>query len=227
MKSIWNPTTKDLVKKYVAYRIPPIRDLVFPRYRYGIDPAQLAFLVNGIESTKETGGAVLEIGVSWGHTSVFLLEHLRSTQSQQPVVLIDTFEGFVESSMRYEVVHRGKRRSDIDRFRYCSPTIFEHNLRRLGYDNFKIIVGDCCEVDYEAIGPIAVALLDVDLYMPTKYTLDKLWPHIASGGSVLVDDCIQGTEWDGSLQAYSEFIKSHDMPFVRVGSKGGAIIKCR
>ncbi len=226
MKHFWNLTVKDFVEKLHAYCRTSLRYVVYPlRYYYGIEPAQLAFLINGIESTKAQGGAIVEIGILRGHTSVFLLEHLRASQSPRPVVLIDTFEGFVESSIAHEVAHRGKKRSDIDQFKYNSADIFERNLRPLGYDGFKIITGDCQAVDYAAIGPIAVCLLDVDLYLPMKHTLDKLWPHIIPGGMILVDDVKANTEWDGSLQAYTEFIESHDMPFVQVGSKGGALVK--
>ncbi len=108
MKHIWNLTTKDFVKKFHAYCRTSLRYVVYPiRYYYGIEPAQLAFLINGIESTKAQGGAVVEIGVSSGRTSVFLLEHLRASQkSPRPVVLIDTFDGFVESSIAHEDVIR-------------------------------------------------------------------------------------------------------------------------
>ena len=222
---VLNPNLKRFVFKYFAGRVPIIRDLVLPKHRFGVDPIQLAALVNLIDATRESGGAVCEIGIGMGHTSVFLLEHMRSTANPAKVVLVDTFEGFTESSISYEVTHRGKVRSDIDLFKYGSRDIFERRLRRLGYDGFKIIVGDCQKVNWESIGPIAVALIDVDFYLPTKHTLDHIWPLIVPGGGCLVDDCKEGGPWDGALQAYSEFIEDHRMPFIHVGRKGGLLKK--
>ncbi len=150
---------------------------------------------------------------------------MRRTSNPAQVILVDTFSGFTQSSITHEVVHRGKKKSDIDKFKHHSPTHFEKHLRRLGYDNFRIVRGDCADVSWEEVGPIAVALLDVDLYLPTKHTLERMWPHVVPGGYCLVDDCKEGGPWDGAWQAYSEFIEEHDMPFMQVGTKGGLLKK--
>ena len=44
------------------------------------------------------------------------------------------------------------------------------------------------------------------------------------GGGIVVDDCRPGP-YDGSLQAYEEFLAEHGMTFERVGSKGGVLRK--
>lgn len=219
---------KDFAAKQLAYYLPsPLGDPLLPKYRFSIEPAQLTCLVGLIEENNRFGGrgVVCEIGVHRGYTSIFLLEHMRSTENPTTVVLVDTFNGFTQRSITYEVLQRGKKESDVDKFKSGSPMLFEKHLRRLGYDNFKVIVGDCEEVDWKSIAPIAVVLLDVDLYLPTKHTLERIWPHIISGGACLVDDVKEGGPWDGALQAYSEFIKEHDMPFIRVGNKGGLLRK--
>ena len=219
----------EFLKKYIGYRLvsrfPYVRDYVLPSHRFGIDPIQLACLVRLIENTRTEGGLVCEIGVGVGHTSVFLLEHLRSTGNPAEVILVDTFDGFTEGSIEYEVRNRDKNRSEIDVFKYGSAKLFEANIRRLGYDRFTVIAEDCQVVDGEALGPIAVALLDVDLYVPTKRTLERIWPNIVSGGGCLVDDCREGGPWDGAYQAYSEFVDEHQLPFLPVGRKGGLLVK--
>jgi hypothetical protein len=40
----------------------------------------------------------------------------------------------------------------------------------------------------------------------------------------VIDDCREGP-YDGSLQAYEEFIAENGLPFERVGSKGGVLRK--
>ena len=218
-------TFKDFAVKQLMYRLPP--RLGGTKYRFGIGPAELACLIRLIDENRDSGkgGTVCEIGVDCGRTSIFLLEHMRRTANPATTALVDTFSGFTQRSMTYEVLHRGKKKSDINRFKSGSPMLFERHLRRLGYDNFKVIVGDCEDVDWRSIAPIAVVLLDVDLYLPTKHTLERIWPYMIPGGACLVDDCKEGGPFDGALQAYSEFIKERDLPFIRVGSNGGLLRK--
>lgn len=217
---------KDFTAKQLAYRLP-LRwgGPLVPKYRFGIEPTQLACLVRLIDENKSSEAAVCEIGVDCGYTSLFLLEHMRCTANPTRVVFVDTFSGFTQRSITYEVLHCGKKKSDIDRFRAGDPVLFEKHLRRLGYDNFKVIAGDCEDVDWESIAPISVVLLDVDLYLPTKRTLERIWPYIISDGACLVDDCKEGGPFDGALRAYSEFIEERNMPFVHVGSRGGLLRK--
>ena len=133
-----------------------------------------------------------EIGVGAGYTATFLLEHMRSASNPAKVVLVDTFSGFTKYSMTHEVEQRSKHQVDIDRFKYGSPVVLERNLRRLGYSGFQVIAQDCQMVDWDQLGPIAAALIDVDLYLPSRHVLEKVWPLVVPGGGCLVDDCIAG-----------------------------------
>ncbi len=68
-------------------------------------------------------------------------------------------------------------------------------------------------------------LLDIDVYAPTLAILEQVYPLLVDGGGIVVDDCLADRAWDGSLQAYEEFIAAHGLPFERVGAKGGVIRK--
>ena len=61
-------------------------------------------------------------------------------------------------------------------------------------------------MDFSGIGPIAFALLDVDLYLPMAAILPKLYRAMSPGGLILVDDCMPHAYWDGALVAYNEFV---------------------
>ena len=219
----------DQVVKAVGYRIvgrlPVLKGLVQPRHRFNLEPAQLACLINAIEATEKRGGTICEIGVAMGRTSVFLLEHMRSSNDGRKVFFIDTFSGFTSEAIEHEVERRGKKRWQIDCFKYGSRDVFERNLLSLGYENFEVVAGDCAKVDYDRIGPIDVCLIDVDLYVPTSGCLESVWKHLAPGGICMVDDCMDDERWDGAYAAYSEFISAHGLPYRRVGNKGGLITK--
>jgi O-methyltransferase len=178
-----------------------------------------------IDSTRETGGSVAEIGVAQGDTSVFLLEHLRTTGDPRSLLLFDTFGGFTEESIEVEVSGRGKHADEYEAFRYGDEKRFSHNLRTAGYERFKTFAGDASAFDWSTVAPIGAVILDIDLYQPTIVTLNAIWPHLVPGGGVVVDDCLPGTPWDGSLQAYEEFISAHGLPFERVGEKGAVVRK--
>ncbi len=213
------------IAKYVVYRTPILRALMAPSYDYKVSPGQLAAIIDLIDDTREVGGVVVEIGVAKGQTSTFILEHMRTTGDDRKVVFVDTFNGFTEDSVRYETERRGKTITLYDSFRYGHDELFRRNLAAQGYVDFEIVKGDASLVDWSVFGGIGAVLLDIDLYKPTIEVLKNLWAYIVPGGGIVVDDCLADTQWDGSLQAYEEFIKLHDFPFRRVGNKGGLIVK--
>ena len=211
--------------KYLVYRLPFLRRLMQPHFPYKINPGQLTAMIRFIDATRETEGAVIEIGVARGDTSVFLLEHMKTVGDHRPIFFLDTFKGFTKKSINYEVEKRNKSRASYNKFRYGDRKIFEKNLLNVGYSNFYVLQGDASKTDWGKIGPIGAVLLDIDLYKPTNEVLEQIWPRIVPGGGVVVDDCLPNSEWDGALQAYEEFLANHSMPFRRVAHKGGLIEK--
>jgi O-methyltransferase len=213
------------VAKWIVYRAPVASRLMAPSYPYKLNPAQLAAMIELIDVTRESGASIAEIGVAKGDTSVFLLEHLSTTGDERPLHLFDTFGGFTEESVAVEVSARGKAPAEYGAFRYGDETRFRRSLESAGYESFRIVKGDASRFDWSTIAPIGAVLLDIDLYQPTISTLEAVWPHLVPSGGVVVDDCTPGTPWDGSLQAYEEFIAAHGLPFERVGHKGAVVRK--
>ena len=211
--------------KYMVYRLPVVSRMMAPDYPYKINPSQLCVMIELMEATREVGGAVAEVGVAQGDSSVFFLEHLRTREDSRTMLLFDTFAGFTANSIEVEVADRGKVAAHYDKFRYGDEQRFQQNLRTAGYKNFRTFPGDASEFDWASIGPIGAVLLDIDLYKPTIDILEAIWPHLCSGGGIVVDDCVADTPWDGSLQAYEEFIARHGLPFERVGHKGAVVRK--
>lgn len=209
--------------KYSVYRTPVLRRLMAPKYTHKVDPGELCAMVNFIDATRSSGAAIAEVGVAQGGTSVFLLEHLVTTGDERTLHLLDTFAGFTRNSVEHEVQTRRKPKREYDRFRYGDEDRFRENLLELGYRRFKTTKGDAAVFDWSSLAPIGAVLLDIDLYQPTVKVLEAVYPHLAPGGGVVVDDCLADTPWDGSLQAYEEFIARHELPFERVGRKGAVV----
>jgi len=205
--------------KYLIYRAPILGRLMAPRYRYWVNPAQLAALVELIDATRDERGAIAEIGIGNGYTSAFILEHLRTTNDPRPLLLFDTFSGFTPASVAAEPDSGHPRFAE---FRHGSAKVLARNLRRAGYTNFRIHAGDAAEFDWQSIAQIGAALLDIDLYAPTKACLSAIYPRLTRHGGIVLDDCEEGP-WQGALRAYREFTAEHGLPLHRIGSKGGLV----
>ena len=213
--------------KYIVYRTPVIKRIMWPKYRYGIHPGQLAAMVQLMENTKGEPGCIIEIGVAVGKTSVFLLEHLKTTEDSRPVLFFDTFCGFTPKSVALEINDRSKSKfkNCFQCFQYGNEQLFSCSIAGAGYTNFKTYKGDAAEFDFSTIGPISAVLLDIDLYQPTLTCLRAIWPYLVEGGGIVIDDCIPGGPWDGSLQAVEEFAIEIGAHASRVGGKGMMLFK--
>ncbi|MGB0970477.1 MAG: TylF/MycF/NovP-related O-methyltransferase [Mycobacterium sp.] len=217
------PMRKVEMGKYVVYNSPLVNRLMAPRYRYKIDPGQLCAMVSFIDATRGSESVIAEVGVAQGDSSVFMLEHLVTTGDERTLYLFDTFSGFTKSSIEHEVQVRNKSKREYDRFRYGDEHRLQKNLYNLGYERFRTIKGDASGYMWSSLLPIGAMLLDIDLYQPTIDVLEAVYPNLIEGGGIVLDDCLPDTPWDGSLQAYEEFISRHGLPFERVGKKGAII----
>ena len=74
-----------------------------------------------------------------------------------------------------------------------------------GAGDVRALIADAAKFDYASLGPIAFCLLDVDLYIPTREALPKIYKQLSPGGVMIIDDCKPGGDWDGALQAYQEY----------------------
>jgi predicted O-methyltransferase YrrM len=71
-------------------------------------------------------------------------------------------------------------------------------------------------------------LLDVDLYRPMAKALPELWEVLSPGGIMVVDDCNpDDVLWDGSDQAYKEFVATRGLAAEVVHGKLGLVRKPR
>jgi hypothetical protein len=203
----------------------PLRGHVLHAYPYFFTPAMLSGICGAVDRVRDVPGAFLEIGCARGHTTVFLNRHLEDSGHQRrDYVCIDTFAGFVDSDVEYEVDRRGKGEhldTFQDSFRLNSLAAFEETMRINGCEGVRAIQGDVRTVDLGALGPIAFALIDVDLYLPVRDALDDVVDQMSPGGVVIVDDCVPNVRWDGALEAYREIVaKLGREPDIRHGKLG-------
>lgn len=196
-----------------------------PRYPYNVEPIQLATLVMELERVKALNGNVVEIGVARGMTTRFMAQHIANQNlgNSLKYYAIDTFESFTDDDLKYEVEKRGKSLFELKGFDYNDYEIWQNNFSAFPF--VKAIKSDCATYDYSQIKPLKLTFLDVDLYLPTKNALPKIYDATISGGVILIDDVLNNTTYDGAYQAYMEFCDEYNLPKKVIGNKCGFIQK--
>lgn len=179
---------------------------LFSLYRYMFSPNQLVFLTQCLAETRDVSGSCAEIGCAQGRTTAFLRKFMDENGIVKDYYAIDTFGGFVPEHVDYEAERRGKDRVISQIFTNNKRAWFDYALKISEVDSVRSVECDATKFDFDRIGPIAFALLDVDLYLPIKDILPKLYRNLSPGGIIVVDDCMPHDLWDGALAAYHEFV---------------------
>jgi len=175
--------------------------------------------INDIDK-REVPGAIVETGGGRGGCCAFMAHCSERNGSNRDVWLYDSFEGLSEPE---EKDFKGSKK-DPERIRkgylaigkeVAEEAIAMMNLKQP--EKVHIVEGwieDTLPKTKEQIGPISIIRLDVDLYEPTKYTLEQLFDQLSPGGYVVLDDY---ENWAGSRRALFEFFYEHDVfPIVRM-----------
>ena len=203
----------------------PLFALVAAGYPYFFTPAQLGFMCDCIDETRNLPGCIVEVGCNRGATTIFLNRHLKDRGIQKEYFALDTFSGFTRRDVSHEVEARGKSSSLDTHFTVNDQRWFDRSMQLAGFSAVHSIKCDAVEFDYASLGPIALALCDVDLYLPTKSALKGTYDQLQPGGIIIVDDCLPSGPYDGALMAYREMTAEMGIAPKIVHDKLGVIEK--
>ena len=201
----------------------PFRRYMYHRYPYNFMPQQLSYFVDCLNQTKDVPGAIFEIGCASGNTTIFLNKHLEYAGIDKEYICIDTFKGFTPEDVSWEVHSRGKTNHDFSGFGVNSIYWFRYKIKANSCKRVRCVPTNVQDYDFHE--RISFCLLDVDLYRPTLYALERSWPLLQPGGIIVVDDCIDNSLFDGAYQAYTEFAESKGLPKKIVFDKLGVLQK--
>lgn len=155
---------------------------------------------------KEISGDVVELGCYVGTTSVFLAERLAG--SERKLWLYDSFDGLPDKTLE-------DRSPAGEQFKsgelHATRKQLEKNLRPYARTKMRIKkawFSDLMERDVPE--QIAFAFLDGDYYRSIIDSLRLVWPHLAPGATVIVDDYMNEA-LPGAARAVDEWARSHQL----------------
>jgi O-methyltransferase len=192
--------------KILAHRTG-LHRVLFYRYDYMMRPRELALLVTLLTETNGLEGPIFEIGCAAGNTTVFLNKHLDDLADSRQYVCLDTFAGFTDADIDVEV-QRGHRASQYEYvFRAYRKPWFDRTMVNNHVSRVTSIQADVNDFDFSHYRDISFCLIDVDLHRPVSRALREVYPRMAPGGVIVVDDCTPDRKYEGACAAYVEFVE--------------------
>ena len=184
-------------------------------------------------------GAFAECGVWRGGSVLAMIETLRQIDAaDRDIYLYDTFEGMTEPTERdsspvdrhaleYWRDSEGRPWPEL----FDPSTFSEESVRELllstGYpaERLHFVRGPVEEtLPARAPGPLALLRLDTDWYESTRHELVHLYPLLADGGVLIVDDY---GHWEGCRRAVDEYFSGEAEPVLlnRIDYSGRIAVK--
>lgn len=177
-------------------RILALRDAVRHVCRHGID------------------GDIVECGVWRGGSMMAAALTMLECGARRRIHLFDTFEGMPPpaaadrdlTGVSAATLLAAEQRESGDTWAYSPLDQVRANLRSTGYpaELVRFVPGRVEETIPEAAPErIAVLRLDTDWYESTRHELEHLYPRLAVGGVLIVDDY---GHWQGARRAVDEYL---------------------
>jgi O-methyltransferase len=207
------PLTARLLPPLRRWRRERLAARLYARYR-DVTMTPPAVFADNLALCAEYGkqpGLVVECGVWRGGMSAAIAEVLGPAHVYY---LFDSFEGLPPADLEKDGQRAVAYQADPtawDYFDNCRAEIAfaEDAMRRSGVPAVRFVKGWyrdtlCGFIPPE---PIVVLRLDADWYESTRQCLQVLFPHVARGGLMLIDDYYS---WDGCTRAVHEYLAQRD-----------------
>jgi hypothetical protein len=185
---------------------------LYPRPVPELAPERLYLYLDVLWRLRDHPGAVVEIGCYQCGTAAWAYRMLRDIGSERPYVCVDTFGGFIDDQFERDVAS-GTAADRRNGFGANSRQLVAGLLASWQCDGIQLIEADIVEMTATMLPEaIAVALVDVDLEVPTLAALEKLYPRLVRGGAILVDDCNEAGPFRGARVAFRRFVAERELP---------------
>jgi hypothetical protein len=219
LSSIENAETRDLLKRIRASKLTYLSD------------RKLASLANTCSAIEDANlpGMFIEAGCALGGSAILIAT---VKDSKRTFFVYDVFgmippptkEDTQDVHDRYQTIVEGNSVGiDGDKYYGYQENLYDvvhGNLRRFGIEPeeqsvrlIKGLVQDTMQIDE----PVAFAHVDVDWYEPVMTSLQRIFPRLVEGGSIILDDY---HDWGGCRKATDEYLRGVSGQFVLDDSAG-------
>ncbi|MEA3352861.1 MAG: TylF/MycF/NovP-related O-methyltransferase [Campylobacterota bacterium] len=177
---------------------------------------RMLFLHDLYKKTINTHGSIMEFGVRWGQNMAYFTSFRSMYEPynlSREVIGFDTFEGFPSVSKEdgtANVVEVGSYTVGDNYEKYLGKLLDTHEALapRANKKKYKLIKGDVMDTlpEYLKKHPetiISLVYFDLDLYEPTKKSLELLKPHLAKNSIIAFDQLCLG-DFPGETIALKE-----------------------
>lgn len=234
IKNIFLPLKKSFVNFLAKLRSRAERKLIkkiyTARLTYLSKPKLQSLITTCKEiESKNIPGIFIEAGCALGGSSI-LISKIKAPK--RPFFIYDVF-GMIpppteadtgDVHHRYSEILAGKSKGiDGDKYYGYHENLYDivkSNLRSFGInekkDSISLIKGLLQET-MVINQPVAFAHIDVDWYEPVLVTLERIYPYISVGGSIILDDY---HDWGGCKKAVDECLAKWDAKFLTDDSAG-------
>lgn len=162
-------------------------------------PIRLYSLYQLAKSCLNIEGDVAELGVYKGGSAKLLSKVFKTSNSSKKLHLLDTFEGFIETSKVNDLHRKGDfKNTSVDKVKsYLSDC-----------ENFIIYKGLFSETLPKINSTLfSFVHIDADLYSSIKECCDFFYPRMSKGGIIVFDD-YGFVSCPGAKKAVDEFFKN-------------------
>ena len=166
-------------------------------------------------------GAIVECGVWRGGSCMISALALQAMQATRDFWLYDTYEGMSAPSEHDkdwrgisagELMKRGEANKETSVWCLATLEDVQSNFARTRYpvDRVHFVKGKVEDtIPAQAPEQISILRLDTDFYESTAHELAHLYPRIAPGGVLIVDDY---GHWAGARKAVDEYLAALEQP---------------
>jgi hypothetical protein len=164
---------------------------------------------------RNVKGDIVECGVFKG-VSTIRLGFLRDSQKiKKKILAFDTFDRYPDAK-GVDIAHRDYFVSEAGEYSIKVEDLYKI-LSEKGLVNIELVKGDIIEtIDKYKDIDIALLILDVDLYEPSKRILEVFWSRISKGGILVLDNY---NTFPGETKAVDEFFKDKHVHICRYLNK--------
>ena len=179
---------------------------------YNIDhsrASKIFFQIELFKNTLKINGDICEFGVFKGNSLNRIILLRDFYVKKKKIFAFDTFKRVILHKKHIDFKNYKKFLNESNNYQYSMERLKKKLKSKKMFSGVKLIKGDVIKtLKLQKINKISFILLDLDIYEPTSYVLNYIWPKISKNGIILLDNY---KVFKGETKAVDEFVKKNKL----------------